>query len=158
MNVTAAIHRYGAHALAVKASVTLPTVTRAHGSGSLLDTPAGRAMRAVLEAEFPDGVEATVDTSPNLSDEARREDIRIKRLTAEALERKAAIEAGDLIPAAEVKTQLGAVARALQTAHAETRRVLEAAHCDVCRAEALERWEEAAGEGVDQAVAALSVQ
>lgn len=158
MDVIDAIRRYGASALAAETGVTMPTVTRASGSGRLADTPAGRKMRVVLEAAFPDDVEATVNTRPNPYDEARREDIRIKRLKAEALERKAAIEAGDLIPAAEVKTQLGAVARALQTAHAETRRVLEAAHCDVCRAEALERWEEAAGEGVDQAVAALSAQ
>ena len=127
MNVTSEIKRYGAQELASAASVTLATVTRARGSGKLASTAAGEWMRKVL-------VNGSGSTgTPTVHEDLRREELRIKRLKGDALERNASVAARDLIPAAEVQAILGAEALAIRQGMEATRRAVLAAATKGCR-------------------------
>ena len=61
------------------------------------------------------------------------EELRIKRLKADALERDAAVAAGELIPAADVHARLGAGALAIRQGMEATRRAVLAAATKGCR-------------------------
>ena len=121
MDVTAEIKRYGAQELAAAAGVALATVTRARGTGRLLATAAGERMRKALMngSVSPD--------KPSVYEELRREELRIKRLKADALERDVYVAAGELIPAADVQDRLGAGALAIRHGMEATRRAVLAA-------------------------------
>ena len=127
MDVTAEIKRYGAQELAAAAGVALATVTRARDAGRLLATAAGERMRKAL-------VNGSVSPDKlSVYEELRLEELRIKRLKADALERDVYVAAGELIPAADVQDRLGAGALAIRHGMEATRRAVLAATTKRCR-------------------------
>ena len=130
MNVTAEIKRYGALELAAAAGVALATVTRARGVGKLSATAAGERMRKAL---VNGSVSPANPDKLSAYEALRREDLRIKQLKADALERIAAVAAGELIPAADVQARLGAEALAIRHGMEATRRAVLAAATKGCR-------------------------
>ena len=110
MDVTAEIKRYGVVELAAAA--------------------AGERMRKALANG---SVSPAAPNKPSVYEELRREELRIKRLKADALERDASVAAGELIPAADVHARLGAGALAIRQGMEATRRAVLAAATKGCR-------------------------
>ncbi len=127
MDVPAEIKRYGVVELAAAASVALATVTRARGAGRLSATAAGERMRKAL------GNGSASPDKLSVYEELRREELRIKRLKGDALERDASVAAGELIPAVDVHARLGAGALAIRQGMEASRRAVLAAAAKGCR-------------------------
>ena len=130
MDVTAEIKRYGVRELAEAAGVALATVTRARGAGRLSATAAGERMRKAL---VNGSVSPASPDKLSAYEALRREELRIKQLKGDALERDAAVAAGELIPAADVQARLCAGALAIRQGMEATRRAVLAAATKGCR-------------------------
>ena len=93
-----------------------------------------------------DEVDAAAATAGSLTEEERRERIRLTRSRAEDQERRNAVALGELAPVAEFDHRVGRAATELRNGRDAVRRRVEAVCCEGCRAAVVE----AVGKGMDE--------